>query len=87
MSRLKRMPATATKIVLWRTEVDNKPGALAPIIEPPAKAGADQHIIMGYRYAGAEGIAKEAVRSRRGRFGSTGALVSQARPLTLWTFF
>jgi len=51
------MPATVKKIVLWRTEVDNKPGALANTIEPPAKAGADLQIVMGYRHAGPEGKA------------------------------
>jgi hypothetical protein len=57
VSRLKRMPATVKKIVLWRTEVDNKPGALAATIEPPAKAGADLQIVMGYRHPGPEGKA------------------------------
>jgi len=51
------MPITVKKIVLWRTEVDNKPGALASTIEPPAKAGADLRIIMGYRHPTAEGKA------------------------------
>src|ERR1019366_6870161 len=51
------MPATVKKIVLWRTEVDNKPGALANTIEPPAKAGADLQIVMGYRHGGPEGKA------------------------------
>lgn len=51
------MPATVKKIVLWRTEVDNKPGALANGIEPAAKAGADLQIVMGYRHPGQEGKA------------------------------
>ena len=51
------MPITVKKIVLWRTEVDNNPGALASTIEPPAKAGADLRIIMGYRHPTAEGKA------------------------------
>ncbi|MBZ5728326.1 MAG: hypothetical protein LAP87_25505 [Acidobacteriia bacterium] len=51
------MPLTVKKIVLWRSEVDNKPGALASTIEPPAKAGADLKVIMGYRHPTAEGKA------------------------------
>jgi hypothetical protein len=35
------MPITVKKIILWRSEVDNKPGALARTVEPIAKAGAD----------------------------------------------
>lgn len=51
------MPITVKKIVLWRSEVDNKPGALASTIEAPAKAGADFKVIMGYRHPVAEGKA------------------------------
>jgi len=51
------MAVTVKKITLWRTEVDNQPGALARTIEPPAKAGADFKVIMGYRHAAAEGKA------------------------------
>ncbi|HLN26999.1 MAG TPA: hypothetical protein VK395_04605 [Gemmataceae bacterium] len=51
------MPITVKKIILWRSEVDNKPGALASTIEPPAKAGADLKVIMGYRHPTAKGKA------------------------------
>jgi hypothetical protein len=51
------MPVTVRKITLWRSEVDNKPGALASTIEPPTKAGADLKVIMGYRHPTAEGKA------------------------------
>jgi hypothetical protein len=51
------MPVTVKRIILWRTEVDNKPGALAGTIEPPAKAGANLKVIMGYRHATAQGKA------------------------------
>jgi hypothetical protein len=44
------MPVTVKKIVLWSTEVDNQPGALAAAIEPPARAGADFQVVMGYRH-------------------------------------
>lgn len=51
------MPVTVKKIILWRSEVDNKPGTLASTIEPPAKAGVDLKVIMGYRHPTAEGKA------------------------------
>jgi hypothetical protein len=44
------MPVTVKKIVLWRTEVENKPGTLASTMGPPAKAGADVKVVMGYRH-------------------------------------
>ncbi len=44
------MPVTVKKIVLWRTEVENKPGTLASTMGPPAKAGADFKVVMGYRH-------------------------------------
>ena len=49
------MPLTVKKIVLWRSEVENKPGALAGILEPPATAGADFKVVMGYRHGAATG--------------------------------
>ena len=51
------MPMTVKKIILWRTEVDNEPGALASTIAPPAKAGADLRVVMGYRHPNTEGRA------------------------------
>jgi hypothetical protein len=48
---------TVKQIILWRTEVDNKPGALASTIEPPAKAGANLKVIMGYKHPTARGKA------------------------------
>ncbi len=51
------MPVTVKKIILWRTEVDNKPGALAGTVEPIAKAGGDLKVVMGYRHPAVEGKA------------------------------
>ena len=47
------MPLTVKKITLWRTEVDNQPGALANALIPPASAGANFQVVMGYRHHGA----------------------------------
>src|SRR5260370_21644355 len=51
------MPITVKHISVWRTQVDTKRGALAGTIEPPAKAGADLKVIMGYKHPAAEGKA------------------------------
>jgi hypothetical protein len=48
------MPLTVKTITLWRKELENKTGALAQTLEPLAKAGADLHVVMGYRYPGDE---------------------------------
>ena len=46
------MAVTVKKIVLWRKEVENKPGALASTLASLASAGADLQVVMGYRYPG-----------------------------------
>ncbi len=43
------MAVAVKKIKLWRTEVENRAGALASTLEPLAQAGADLKIVMGYR--------------------------------------
>lgn len=48
------MAVTVKKLTLWRTEVDNRPGALASTLEPLARAGADLTVVMGYRFPGME---------------------------------
>ncbi len=40
------------RIELWRTEVDNEPGALASALAPLADAGADLDVVMAYRFSG-----------------------------------
>jgi hypothetical protein len=51
------MAITVKKIILWRAEVVNRAGALASTLEPPAKAGVDLKVVMGYRHPDAEGKA------------------------------
>jgi len=48
------MAITVKKAVLWRKEVDNRPGALASALEPLAQAGADLQVVMAYRYPGSD---------------------------------
>jgi hypothetical protein len=44
------MPVSVKRITLWRAEVDNKPGALAAVMQPLAAAGANLKVVMGYRH-------------------------------------
>ena len=79
------MPVTVKQIILWRTEVDNKPGALASAIEPPAKAGADLKVIMGYREPAAEGKAAIEIFPLSGRKVAAAAGTAGLRPAAIPT--
>jgi hypothetical protein len=46
------MPVTVKNITLWRKEIENQVATLAHTLEPVTKAGADLHVLMGYRYPG-----------------------------------
>jgi hypothetical protein len=48
------MPVTVKKVALWRRELENRPGALASVLEPLARAGTDLQVAMGYRFPGNE---------------------------------
>jgi hypothetical protein len=48
------MAVTVRRVTLWRREVDNRPGALARILEPLAEAATDLQVAMGYRIPGQE---------------------------------
>jgi hypothetical protein len=48
------MAVTVKRIDLWRRELDNRPGALATVLEPVVKAGTDLQVAMGYRVPGHE---------------------------------
>lgn len=46
------MAVTVKKVTLWRGRIQNRPGALARVLEPLAAAGTDLQVIMGYRESG-----------------------------------
>ncbi len=48
------MGVRVKQITLWRSEVANRPGALAGMLGPLAEAGADLKVVMGYRIPGGE---------------------------------
>jgi hypothetical protein len=43
------MAVTVKKVSLWRTEVGDRAGALADLLDPIAGAGADLQVVMAYR--------------------------------------
>ncbi len=48
------MAVSVKQITLWRSEVANRPGALAGSLGPLADAGANLKVVMGYRIPGEE---------------------------------
>jgi hypothetical protein len=48
------MAVRVKQISLWRSEVANRPGALADKLGPIAEAGGNLKVVMGYRIPGAE---------------------------------
>jgi hypothetical protein len=61
------MAITVKKIELWSVVVDNKPGALANLLEPLAEAGADLQVVMGTSMPGGDGQASIGVYPVKGR--------------------
>jgi hypothetical protein len=66
------MAVTVRKVTLWRRHLDNRPGALAQVLEPLAGAGTDLQVAMGYRIPGQESEAVLELAPVSGR-GSTDA--------------
>jgi hypothetical protein len=69
------MAITVKKAVLWRKEIDNRPGTLASALEPLAQAGADLQVVMAYRYPGADkgAIELHRVSGRKSTVAAQGA--------------
>jgi len=61
------MSVTVKNIVLWKKEVENGIGILAQNLEPVARAGADLHVVMAYRYTGDKTKAEIELYSITGR--------------------
>jgi len=43
-------PITIRKIILWRREVDSRPGAFTNVLEPFVNTGTDLQVVMRYRH-------------------------------------
>ena len=48
------MAVSVKQVTLWRSEVANRPGALAAALGPLARSGANLRVVMGYRIPGDE---------------------------------
>lgn len=49
------MPFKVEKVALWCGEIEDKPGALAKVLEPLAQAGVDLHVVFAQRNPAKEG--------------------------------
>ena len=74
------MPVTVKKVALWRRELENRPGALAAVLEPLARAGTDLHVAMGYRFPGNESRAAVEVAPVTSRKTTAAAQGAGLRP-------
>jgi len=61
------MGVRVKQVTLWRSEVANRPGALAGMLGPLAEAGANLKVVMGYRMPGEENRAAVEVYPVSGR--------------------
>ena len=59
------MAVTVRKAVLWRKEIENRPGVLATTLALLARARADLKVVMGYRFPGMQ--SQGSVRQYYGR--------------------
>jgi hypothetical protein len=67
------MAISVKKIVVWRTDVEDKPGALSSVLAPLAEVGADLQVVMGFRYHGGEHKAAIEVSPVSGKKSTTAA--------------
>jgi hypothetical protein len=74
------MAVTVKKAVLWRTEIENRPGMLASTLAPLAEAGADLQVVMGYRYPGATDKAAIELHPVSGRKSTAAAKTAGLAP-------
>ncbi len=80
------MAVTVKKAVLWRKEIDNRPGMLADILGPLSEAGADLQVVMAYRYPGGTDTAAielHPVSGRKSIAAAKGAGLAQSSVPTL----
>jgi len=79
------MPVTVKKVALWRRELDNRPGALAGVLEPLVRAGASFQIAMGYRFPGNETRAAVELAPVTGKKSSAAAQQAGLAPSSIPT--
>ena len=74
------MAVSVKTITLWRRDLENRPGALATVLDPVAKAGTDLQVAMGYRIPGQEDRAVVELAPVQGRKSTTAAEQAGLRP-------
>jgi hypothetical protein len=79
------MAVTVRKVTLWRRDLDNRPGALARVLEPLAGAGADLQVAMAYRIPGQESRAVLELAPVTGRRAAAAAQAAGLAPATIPT--
>ena len=79
------MAVSVKKVVLWRRELDNRPGELARVLEPLARAGADLQVAMGYRFPGNESRAAVELAPVTGKKGTAAAQGAGLQPSAIPT--
>jgi hypothetical protein len=79
------MAVTVRKVTLWRRHLDNRPGALAQVLEPLASAGADLQVAMGYRIPGRESEAVLELAPVSGRSSTDAARKAGLQPSSIPT--
>jgi ACT domain-containing protein len=50
------MPLKVEKVALWSGEIEDKPGALAKVLEPLAQAGVDLQVVLAERNPAKVGV-------------------------------
>jgi hypothetical protein len=79
------MAVTAKRVVIWRAEVENRPGALAEALEPLAGVGTNLQVVMAYRYPGNERRAAIEIYPVTGKKMSAAAKASGFQPSSIPT--
>ena len=79
------MAVTVKKAVVWRREVDNRPGMLANTLQPLSEAGADLQVVMAYRYPGGENKAAIELYPVSGKKSAAAAQTAGLAPSSIST--
>ena len=76
------MPVMVKKAVLWRKEIDNRPGMLANTLEPLSEAGADLQVVMALSLPWWKGYGRYRATSGFRQEVDGGGKDSRSRPVT-----
>jgi hypothetical protein len=74
------MPVTVKRMTLWRRDLENRPGTLATVLDPVARAGTDLQVAMGYRIPGQEDRAVIELAPVEGRKATAAAQQAGLQP-------